>query len=141
MQNETIAHDLERAADRPDDDAKRRTPAPERRLPPAVALLESSAAACVLGRMHRHRGDDGGAGLVLGVALQVFALFADDSPFAPHADALATGILAACAYRCSLGDPGVGGPPGGMPPPPSPSGRAPRRLDLAVARLTVSEGV
>ena len=79
-----------------------------KRLLPGVATLEAGLAAYILGVIQRHTGNDDGKGqgsgpiLVAGL-LEVFGLLAADrSALALHADAVATGLLSACAYRAGL---------------------------------------
>jgi hypothetical protein len=135
MWNEATLRELKRSAACEQRRAQTRALAQVHRLPPGVGALEASAAAYAVGAMHRRGGEDRGAALFAAAALQAFAAFADGSRAAPHAEAAATGILAACAYRSGLGGQVV-------PAPGPPMGESPsRRLEIVVgARVVATEG-
>jgi len=113
---------------------------PTHDLAPAIAAVETSAAAFAFGAAHGQSDVAGIADLWTGVALHAVSLFASDSWFAPHAHALGTGALAACAYRhgFAAGTPATARP--STPPPAKPTVRAPTSitLDLTVTRLTLT---
>jgi hypothetical protein len=75
-----------------------------RRLSPGVAAVEASLAAYVLGAVQRGAGEgENAATLVVTALLQAFGILgADSSLLAPHAEAVATGLLSVSAYRAAL---------------------------------------
>ena len=113
---------------------------PTHDLAPAIAAVETSAAAFAFGAAHGQSHAAGMADLWTGAALHAVSLFASDSWFAPHAHALGTGALAACAYRHGLAAGTRAVPRPSTPPPANTTDRAPTSitLDLTVTRLTVT---
>jgi hypothetical protein len=140
MLNETILAQLKLAAERADEHAKQRRSVARHELAPGVALLEAGTAACVFGAVQRRGDGEGAAGLVVGAALQAFALFAADSPFALHADAVATGLLVASAYRYGLGSGTDASTSRSMWVAARRQPGVTRRIEFAAARLIASEG-
>jgi hypothetical protein len=140
MFNEASLKELRKAKERLHARAHSRAHDEERgKLPPGVGAVEASTAAYILGSCHRQSGgNDGGVGLAAGAALQMFALFADGSSFAPHAQAFATGLLAVCAYRSALGAERV------APSVPPAAARTVERvrtlqIEITIARMTATE--
>jgi hypothetical protein len=113
---------------------------PPRDLAPAIAAVETSAAAFAFGCAHGESGAAGMADLWTGAAFHAVTLFTGDAWFAPHAHALGDGALAACAYRHGLAAVTRATPRPSTPPPANPAVRAPTSVtfDLTVARLTIT---
>jgi hypothetical protein len=109
-------------------------------LAPAIAAVETSAAAFAFGCAHGQSGD-GMADLWTGAALHAVSFFSEGSWFAPHAQALGNGALAACAYRHGLA---AGQRATSARPAAAPSanaaipGQTSVTLDVTIARLTVT---
>jgi hypothetical protein len=112
---------------------------PTRDLAPAIAAVETSAAAFAFGCAHG-RSDPGMADLWTGAALHAVSFLSGDAWFAPHAQALGNGALAACAYRHGLAAGDRATPRQFTAAPANTTVRAPTSvtIDVTVARLTVT---
>jgi hypothetical protein len=134
MFNEATLREVRKAKERAQR-ARAKEEGTDHRLPPGVFPLEAGTAAYALGSLHRRAREGSDGGLVLGAALQTFAMLAHGSPLAPHAEAIATGLLAACAYRAGLAT--------GRPLPGAaltcPASQPKRRLEITVGRVVATE--
>jgi hypothetical protein len=134
MFNEATLREVRKAKERAQR-ARAKVQGTEHPLPAGVFPLEAGTAAYALGSLHRRAGEGSDEGLILGAALQTFAMLADGSRLAPHAEAIATGLLAAYAYRAGLGTAGL--PSRAAPPH---SAAAPkRRFEITVGRVVATD--
>jgi hypothetical protein len=105
----------------------------------AVAALETASVAYAISAADRARARDGRERdelmpLLVGAALHAFALFrGGDARASQHAQALANGALAACAYRA-----GLGASPTERVSVEAPKPRSGRTVEVTVARLSVT---